>query len=283
MDKKKLFIEYAYIIAGSFILAFGINFFLVPIKISTGGVSGIATILFHVFKIPLSITTLVINLVLFAFGYKTLDKSSIIKTLAGIVLLSAFLQLTSYWGSYSDDMMIASIFGGVLVGVGVGLAVLKDASTGGSDFAAIMLHKKIPYISVATFILIIDATIIVTSGIVFRDYTIMFYSVLSLYISTKVTDLILVRGDFAKSVYIISEKSDEISQKIMSGLVRGVTGIYSKGLYNSSDRMMLLCVVKSPELPKLMEIVKAIDKNAFVIVSEAREVLGEGFKKYANK
>ena len=283
MDKKKIFIEYAYIIAGSFILAFGINFFLVPIKISTGGVSGIATILFHVFKIPLSITTLVINLVLFAFGYKTLDKSSIIKTLAGIVLLSAFLQLTSYWGSYSDDMMIASIFGGVLVGVGVGLAVLKDASTGGSDFAAIMLHKKIPYISVATFILIIDATIIVTAGIVFRDYTVMFYSVLSLYISTKVTDLILVRGDFAKSVYIISEKSDEISQKIMSGLVRGVTGIYSKGLYNCSERMMLLCVVKSPELPKLMEIVKAIDKNAFVIVSEAREVLGEGFKKYANQ
>ena len=279
MNKKRFLIEYAYIIAGSFILAFGINVFLVPIKISTGGVSGIATILFHVFKIPLSITTLVINLVLFAFGYKTLDKSSIVKTLAGIVLLSAFLQLTSYWGSYSDDMMIASIFGGVLVGIGVGLAVLKDASTGGSDFAAIMLHKKIPYISVATFILIIDATIIITSGIVFRDYTIMFYSVLSLYISTKVTDLILVRGDFAKSVYIISEKSDEISQKIMSGLVRGVTGIYSKGLYNNSDRMTLLCVVKSPELPKLIEIVKEIDKNAFVIVSEAREVLGEGFKK----
>ena len=279
MSKKKFFIEYAYIVVGSFILAFGINFFLVPIKISTGGVSGIATLLFHLFKIPLSITTLVINLVLFAFGYKTLEKSSIIKTLAGIVLLSAFLQLTSYMNCYSDDMMIASIFGGVLVGIGVGLTVLKDASTGGSDFAAIMLHKKIPYISVATFILIIDATIIITSGIVFHDYTIMFYSVLSLYISTKVTDLILVRGDFAKSVYVISKESEEISKSIMSGLVRGVTGIYSKGLYNSNDRMMLLCVVKSPELPKLIEIVKKIDKNAFVIVSEAREVLGEGFKK----
>lgn len=215
---------------------------------------------------------------LFIFGYKTLDKSQIIKTLAGIVLLSAFLELTSYMNCYSDDMMIASIFGGVLVGLGVGLTVLKDASTGGSDFAAIMLHKKIPHISVATFILIIDAAIIITSGIVFHDYTIMFYSVLSLYISTKVTDFIIVRGDYAKSVYIISEKNKEISEVIISGLVRGVTGVYSKGIYNDNDTMMLLCVVRSPEFPKLMEMVEAADPNAFVIVSEAREVRGEGFK-----
>lgn len=278
MSKNKLLIDYIYIIAGSFILAFGINFFLVPIKISTGGVSGVATILLYVLKIPMSVTTLAINLVLFVFGYKTLSKGSIIKTLAGIVFLSLFLELTSQWSNYNDDMVIASIFGGVLVGVGVGLTVLKDASTGGSDFAAIMLNKKLPHISVASFILIIDAVIIITSGIVFHDYTIMFYSVLSLYISTKVTDVILVRGDFAKTVYIISGKSEEISKIVISELVRGVTGIYSKGLYSNNNQIMLLCVVKSPELPKLMEIVKRVDRSAFVIVSEAREVLGEGFK-----
>lgn len=275
--KKGLF-DYLYITIGSLILAFGINVFLVPYKISTGGVSGAATIFLYVFRMPMSVTTLVLNLILFVIGYKTLPKSSIVKTLVGIVFLSVFLQLTSYISCYSDDMMISAIFGGVLVGVGVGLVVLKDASTGGSDFAAMILNKTIPYISVATFILIIDTIIILTSGIVFRDYTIMFYSVLSLYVSTKVTDMILVRGDYAKSVYIISEKSNVIAKEIMDTIARGVTGIYSKGFYHGNDGIMLLCIVKSEELHILMNIVKKIDKEAFVIISEARKVLGEGFK-----
>ena len=277
---KRGFFDYLYITIGSLILAFGINIFLVPYKISTGGVSGAATIFLYVFRMPMSVTTLVLNLILFVIGYKTLPKSSIIKTLVGIVFLSVFLQLTSYISCYSDDMMISAIFGGVLVGVGVGLVVLKDASTGGSDFAAMILNKTIPYISVATFILIIDTLIILTSGIVFRDYTIMFYSVLSLYVSTKVTDMILVKGDYAKSVCIISEKSNVIAKEIMETIERGVTGIYSKGLYNGKDGLMLLCIVKSKELHILMNMVKKTDREAFVIISEARKVLGEGFKEH---
>ena len=277
---KRGFFDYLYITIGSLILAFGINIFLVPYKISTGGVSGAATIFLYVFRMPMSVTTLVLNLILFVIGYKTLPKSSIVKTLVGIVFLSVFLQLTSYISCYSDDMMISAIFGGVLVGVGVGLVVLKDASTGGSDFAAMILNKTIPYISVATFILIIDTLIILTSGMVFRDYTIMFYSVLSLYVSTKVTDMILVKGDYAKSVCIISEKSNVIAKEIMETIERGVTGIYSKGLYNGKDGLMLLCIVKSKELHILMNMVKKTDREAFVIISEARKVLGEGFKEH---
>ncbi|NLB80303.1 MAG: YitT family protein [Clostridiaceae bacterium] len=275
--KKGLF-DYLHIIIGSLILALGINVFLAPNKISTGGVGGLATIFLYVFRIPMSLSTLVLNLILFVIGYKTLPKSSIVKTLVGIVFLSVFLQLTSYISYYCDDMMISAIFGGTLVGVGVGLVVLKDASTGGSDFAAIILNKAIPYISLATFILIIDALIILTSGMVFRDYTIMFYSVLSLYVSTKVTDMIMVRGDYAKSVFIISEKSNVIAKEILDTIERGVTGIYSKGLYHGKDGLMLLCIVKSKELHILMNIVKKIDKEAFVIISEARKILGEGFK-----
>ena len=275
--KKGLF-DYLHIIIGSLILALGINVFLAPNKISTGGVGGLATIFLYVFRIPMSLSTLVLNLILFVIGYKTLPKSSIVKTLVGIVFLSVFLQLTSYISYYCDDMMISAIFGGTLVGVGVGLVVLKDASTGGSDFAAIILNKAIPYISLATFILIIDALIILTSGMVFRDYTIMFYAVLSLYVSTKVTDMIMVRGDYAKSVFIISEKSNVIAKEILDTIERGVTGIYSKGLYHGKDGLMLLCIVKSKELHILMNIVKKIDKEAFVIISEARKILGEGFK-----
>lgn len=278
---KKTIIDYFYIALGSFILAFGINFFLVPHKISTGGVSGIGTVLYYIFDIPLSVTTLVINLLLFFFGYKTLKKSSIAKTIAGIVFLSVFLYLTEFFGSYSDDMLIASVFGGILVGVGVGLAVLKDASTGGSDFAALMLNKLMPHISVASFILLIDTIVIVASGIVFKNYTIMFYSVISLYISSKVTDFIMVSGDYAKSVYIISKNNDEIAREVMDDMERGVTGIYSKGCYNNDDNMMLMCIVKSKEIPKLLEKVKRLDNNAFTIISEVREVHGEGFKEEA--
>jgi uncharacterized membrane-anchored protein YitT (DUF2179 family) len=188
------------------------------------------------------------------------------------------LEITKYFGAYTEDILIASVFGGILVGIGVGLAVIKDASTGGSDFAALMLHKIIPHISVPDFIMIIDSVVIIASGIVFKDYTIMFYSVISLYICSKVTDYMLVRGDAAKSVYIISKKNDEIANEIMTDIERGVTGIYSKGYYKNTDMTMLMCIVRNKEVYKLIDKVKKIDKNAFTIISQVREVHGEGFK-----
>ena len=278
MKYKQTVIDYLYIAVGSFVLAFAINFFLVPFKISTGGVSGVGTVLYYLMNIPLSVTTLVINAVLFFFGYKTLRKSGIAKTVAGIVLLSLFFEFTENFGYYREDMLIAAVFGGILVGVGVGLVVLKDASTGGSDFAALILHKVIPHISVATFILLIDTLVIVASGIVFKDYTIMFYSVISLYISSKVTDFILVSGDYAKSVFIISKEYERIAEEIMVDMERGVTGIHSKGCYTQEENTMLMCVVKSKEIPQILEKVKRLDQNAFTIISEVREVYGEGFK-----
>ncbi|MBQ4515428.1 MAG: YitT family protein, partial [Clostridia bacterium] len=208
---KKYIIDYLYIILGAFILAVAVNCFLVPCKISTGGVSGIATMLYYVFGIPLSVTSLIINSILFFFGYKFLNKTSVVKTAAGIIFLPIFLEITKLFGAFSDDVLISSVFGGVLAGVGVGLPVLKEASTGGSDFAALMLNKKSPYISVATFILLLDAVIIIISGIVFKNYNVMFYSVVSLYINSRVTDNILVRGNYAKSVFIISDNYEKIA------------------------------------------------------------------------
>lgn len=275
---RKIATDYLYIAVGSFILAFGINYFLVPMKISTGGVSGVGTVLYYFFNVPLSVTTLAINAVLFVCGYRMLKKSSIIKTLAGILFLSLFLEITEHFGTYTEDMLIASIFGGLLVGVGVGLTVLKDASTGGSDFAALMIHKIVPHISVATIIMILDGIVIAASGMAFKNYTIMFYSVISLYIAGKVTDFIMVRGDWAKSVYIISEKHECIAKEIIEDMDRGVTGIYGKGIYNDKDRMILMCIVRSREIPKLLEKVKRLDDKAFTIISEVREVHGEGFK-----
>lgn len=279
MQKLKSYVvDYLYIALGAFILAFAINFFLVPCKISTGGVSGLATVIYYVFDMPLSVTTLIINLVLFFFGYKTLRKLAIAKTIAGILFLSLFLEVTSCFGTYNEDILICSVFGGILVGVGVALPILKDASTGGSDFAALMLNKAIPHISVATFILIIDTLIIALSGTAFHNYTIMFYSAISLYISSKVTDWIVVSGDFAKSMFIVSQKHNEIAQSIMDDMERGVTEVYARGCYHREDTMMLMCILKSREIPLLIEKIKKIDKNAFTVISDVREVRGEGFK-----
>lgn len=275
--KKKL-ADYSVIILGTFILAFGVNFFLVPVKISTGGAGGVAMALYHLLHIPVWVTTLTLNLILLVLGFRTMKKETLIKILVGILFLSLFLRLTEVFGTYGEDRLICAVFGGVLAGLGVGLSVLKEGSTGGSDLAAMMLNRSIRHISLATFILMIDAGVILASGFVFGDVTIMFYSVLSLYISSKVTDFILVRGDFAKSVYIISEKSGEIASHILSDLDRGVTGIYSKGCYSDREQMILMCIVKSKEVQRVLDKVKAFDDKAFIIISDVREVCGDGFK-----
>ncbi len=279
MNKSfKILSDYFIIALSSFLLAISVNCFLVPLKLSTGGVSGIGTILYYIFEIPLSVTTLAVNAILFIFGYKILDKSSIAKTIFGVVILSVSLEITAKFGTYSEDVLIASIFGGILVGIGVGLTVYRDASTGGSDFAALIIHGILPHISLAKVILFIDFAIITVSGIAFKNYTITFYSIISLYISSKVTDRILVSGNFAKSVYIISKYNNSISSDIIADMKRGVTGISVRGKFNNADSEMLMCVVRNKEIPHLMKLIKSHDSNAFVIISDVREVHGRGFK-----
>ncbi len=278
MKRKELFMDYVWITLGALLLALGLNLFLVPIKLSSGGISTIGTIGLHLFSIPLSVTNLLLNTVLFLIGYRYLGKSSVIKTLAGILFLSLFLQLTDSLPAYSEDVWMATIAGGILVGTGIGLVVRREGSTGGSDFAALVLHRFLPHISVATFILVIDCAIIVLAGIVFRSVTVTFYSVLSLFLATRVSDSILSMGSLAKSIYVASKKSEEISQTIMERFERGVTGIYSKGMYSDTNSILLLCVVSPRELPALIHMVRSIDKQAFVIVSDAREVVGLGFQ-----
>lgn len=280
LDWKKIAWDYIFTAIGCFFLALGLTTFLAPIKLSSGGITALGTVFLHMFGIPLSVTNLVFNLVLFIFAYRFLGKGAVLKTLAGIALLSLFLQLTTdFIPAYADsDMPMATIAGGILVGLGVGLVVRRDGSTGGSDLAALILNRIFPHISVATFILVIDCSIIVLAGFLFDSITITLYSIVSLYISTKVTDAIMVLGDAAKSIYVVSAKSEEIAKGIMDQFERGVTGIQSKGMYSDTNSLMLLCVVSPKELPSLVQMVRSIDKDAFVIISDAREVVGEGFK-----
>ena len=278
MTTKRAIKDYLLIVLGSIILAIGLNMFLVPCKISSGGISSMGTVLLYKLNIPLSVTNIVFNAVLFIIGYKYVGRNSVIKTIAGIVFLSVFLEITKNPPIFGDDLFIATVIGGALVGIGVGLVVRVEASTGGSDFAALILKKFFPHVSVANLILIIDSIIIILAGVAFQDYMITLYSSIAMFIASKATDAIAAMGDAAKSIYIMSAKNKEISKMIIEHFERGVTGVYSKGIYSGEDNIMLLCVVSPKQLPRLVHKVREIDKDAFIIVSEVREVLGEGFK-----
>ncbi len=279
MKKWNAVFDYLAMTAGSFVMALGLNLFLVPNKIAAGGAGGVATILYGKFGIPVSVVVLTINAILFLVGFRNISKKAFLKTIVGTLLFSAFLQLTSGLQPLTDDLLLSAVFGGVLVGVGIGLVVMKRASTGGTDFGALLLHKVFPHISVAQFIMLIDLVVIVAAGFAFADYAVMLYAVISLYISTKLADAIVEGGDFAKCAYIISDKSNEISRVLMEHLKRGVTGLHGRGIYKERDLMVLMCIVKRNELPRLKSVVHEVDENAFIILTEVREVLGEGFKR----
>ena len=278
-NKLKILSDYLTILLGTAIIALGINVLLVPMKISIGGISGIGTVLVYLFNIPMSVTNLVANAILFILGVRVLSKSSILKTVFGILSLSGMLELATYISFPEIDMLMAAIFGGVIVGFGIGLIIIKDASTGGSDFVALMLKRILPQIPTALALFCMDLAVVVTMGIVFGDFLITLYSIVSIFICSKTVDLVLVKGEKSKIVYIISGKKDDISAHVLRKMERGLTEFYAKGAYSGEDRGVLMCVCRSRELPELMRAIKEVDPGAFVVITAAKRVVGEGFDK----
>lgn len=278
-DYKKVIKDQVFIGIGCLILAVAIQVFLTPNKISAGGISSIGTILLHLFGVRMSVTNLVFNAVLFVFGYKYLGKYAVVQTIAGILFLSLFLEITSWIPPYQEDGLTAVLSGGILMGIGVGFVVKVGGSTGGSDFAGLILKKKLfPHISLAKLIMVIDCVIVVVSGVVFRSFTVTFYSIMALFVCSVITDKIITAGDEAKMIQIFSKKSDEIADYVLHRYERGVTGIHCTGMYSNQDSLMLMCIVTPKELPGYLAMIKEIDKNAFIVIGTVHEVIGEGFK-----
>lgn len=277
--KREIAKEYLFIVPGTFILAVAINVFMAPNKVSAGGVTSLGTILLHLFGVRISITNIVCNIVLFVFGFRKLGRDAVIRTASGIVLLSLFLEVTARFPVYSGgDLLLAAVAGGVLMGVGVGLVVRQGASTGGSDFAGLILKRLLPHMPLATLIMLIDCSIVLVSGLVFRSLPVTFYSVLALFVCSLITDKIMTFGDSARMVQIFSAHTQEITDRILEDFERGVTGIHCVGMYEKNETLMLECIVKPRELPQYISTIKQIDPCAFVIIGNVQEVLGEGFK-----
>lgn len=275
------FFDYVLITIGAFIMAFAIKNIYAPVNLVTGGVSGLSIILNKMAYVPLWVTSFVINVILFIAGLKLLGWKYIRKTTFTTAMLSFALAIIPSMNPFNGDMIISAIFGGVCTGVGVGLIVRCGTSTGGTDTLAYIIRLKLKDRSVVEIMRILDG-IVVIIGIYFFGIKPAMYALITVYVVTWVSDGIVEGVNFSKQAFIVSDKSEEIAKAIMEKLHRGVTEIDAKGMYTRKDKQMLFCVIRRKEITPFKEIVASIDKNAFVILSDSKEVFGGGFIKELN-
>lgn len=274
--------EYLFILIGTMLLAFGIINFYDSAGLVTGGFTGISIMIKGMseslfgFGIPLWFTNLLLNIPLFIIAGKKKGSRFLKKTVLGAVLLSVWLGVLPMMDLVHQDLLLSSVYGGLLSGTGIGLVLLSDATTGGVDLLSTLLHDKWRQYSVVQIIQVIDALIIAMGASVFGMHKAL-YAILAVFITTRISDFIIEGWKFSKVVYVISAESEKIAATIMTEMERGVTAIEAYGMYSKSEKQMLYCVVSKKELVILKDIIKTIDLHAFVIVSEAKEVLGEGF------
>ncbi|MDI3480567.1 MAG: hypothetical protein PWQ97_222 [Tepidanaerobacteraceae bacterium] len=276
MRKKSYLIEYLQIAVGSFIASLGLNMFLVPNKVAAGGVSGLATVLHYLFGLPVGWTMLALNIPLFVAGVVFLGKGFGAKTLVGALLFSVYTEATKNFPALTNDLMLSTVYGGLILGAGLGIVFRARGSTGGSDLAALLINHFIPAVSIGQGILLVDFFVIALDGVSF-NWELAMYSWIALFVSSKVIDIIQEGVNYAKAVYIISDEAESISHKILSEMERGVTFLGARGAYTGENKNMLMCVVTRMELSRLKNMVHEIDPKAFVIVHDVHEVLGEGF------
>lgn len=267
---------------GSFLTALGLVAFLIPNKIAAGGVSGLATVLFYVFGFPVGVSMFVINLPLLILCVKELGMRFGAKSLYGTFVISFFIDFLAVYirEPWTTNPLLASIYGGVVCGLGMGIVFRAKGTTGGTDLAAALINKFLG-VSLGYSLLSIDGLVIILAGVVFNIEAAL-YALVSVFVTSKMIDLVQEGVGYAKAALIISERHQEISSELLSRMSRGVTAIQSRGGYTSQERDVLLCVVSQSEVSTLKSIVYHVDPKAFVIVSNVNEVLGEGFKSGAD-
>ncbi|AVK86053.1 hypothetical protein C3943_22410 [Lysinibacillus sp. B2A1] len=276
-DVRESIVEYVYVIIGAAVIAIGFNVFLLPNQVASGGVSGISTILHGLFGWNPGIVQYGFNIPLFIAGVLFLGKKFGVKSFVGTVTLPFIVLLTNNWEPWTDNPLLGALFGGIVVGLGIGLVFKGNASTGGTDLLA-QIITKFTGISLGTSVLLIDGVIAISAAIVF-DLEKGLYALVGLFVTTKTIDIIQLGFSQSKMVYIITMKQDEVRDAIYAEIDRGVTQLPAIGGYTREARPVLMVVVYQTEFTKLKQLIKTVDPSAFVIVSDAYEVLGEGFKR----
>lgn len=274
---KKYALEYIYIIVGAFLMAISTALFLLPNQLSTGGISGISTILYYLLNYPVGLTMLIINVPLFIISMVKVNKRLFFKSILGTILLSVFIDLLENLSPITNDRFLACIYGGIIMGIGTAIILKAGASTGGTDLLSYVIRAYNNKFKSSRVIIIADTIIIFFNIIFFREIEIGLYSVIAIYLMGKMIDIIFEGIYFTKIMFIISEKYEEIYKEIGILVKRGSTGIYSKGMYSGKQNVMLFCVASRKEVAEIKQIIKQIDKNAFIVTTDAIETLGKGF------
>lgn len=263
---------------GCILSSFGTACFLLPNKLSSGGFSGIATIFYYYFGWQMGITIILLNIPLFIISYFKLGKKFLLKTIISTTIFSILIDTFDLIKFSLQDKFLASIYGGILIGIGQALIFKSKSSTGGSDLIASLVNSFKSKLKIGKALIILDFSIVVLNLLFFKKIEIGLYSGIAIYIVGKMIDLFFEGINFSKMMYIISDKYDDISYALSIELERGATGLYGKGIYTKKDKLIIMCVTKRYNVAKVKDVVKKIDRNAFIIITDAREVFGEGFK-----
>lgn len=271
----------AYIIIGLFSCSLGYCMFLVPNEIAPGGFTGIGQLCNALFGINVGTMALILNVPLFAVSMRSMGIKFGIKSLAASIGLSLLIDYLPI-GAVTDDLLLATVFGALLGGIGFGLILRGNATTGGTDMLASLIHTKVPTLRVGVLITMVDGLVVLASAFVFSPKMAM-YALISVFIMNYTLDYVLDGMNRSTAYLIVSQKSDEIASQVLEQLERGVTGLYGRGRYSGQETEVLLCVVSRFEVIRLRRIVSSCDPRAFMIAINAHEVLGEGFKDISGK
>lgn len=260
-------------------MAAGVSLFLLPNELSTGGFSGIATIVYYFFKVPMGVTVLALNIPLLIIAYFKIGKQLFARSIYGTIVFSLMIDLIDKITPLTHDRFLGCIYGGIFAGIGTAIILKFDASTGGSDLLSHIIRAYKKQYKSSSLILSVDTVVIALNVIFFKNIEIGLYSAIAIFLMGKMIDLIFEGVNFTKVIFIISPKYEEIAGQISASINRGSTGLFSKGMYTDQEKLTLLCVGSRTEAYEMQSIAKDIDKEAFIIIMNAREVIGKGFNK----
>lgn len=277
---KNMIIDYLFILVGTAIYALGVHVFTVPNQIAPGGITGLATAINALTGIPIGTFFSLINIPLLLLGLKFLGKDFIIKTLISTILFTAMVDvLFVYIPPYTGDMLLAALFGGAMIGAGMAITFIRNGSTSGTDITSRVIQSKFPQFPIGKIVLLSDLIIISFATLVFANLESALYAIIAMFVCSKVIDSIIYGLDVGKMVFIVSDHCPAISKAIIEEVHRGGTILPAKGAFSGDPREVLLCAIRNHQFYKIKRIVNLVDPKAFIIVTNAGEVLGEGFKK----
>ena len=282
MEVKPLLIKaknHFFFVLGAVMTALAISVFYLPNKIVTGGVSGLSTILFHVFEIAPGLTYFVVNAILLLVGFKYLGRDFVIKTVAGAGLVTVFVQVFSYLPVLTEDIILNVVFGSIVYGFGIGLTLVSGGSTGGTDILGRLIQYKLPSVRIGSAMLVCDFAVIFTSLLVFKNIELAMYGIIALVASSLSINFLIRALNVSKLAFVITTKK-ELSKQLVSTSPRGVTVVDVVGGFTGVEKLMLICALKAKETPSFQARVLAVDPEAFIIFSESEQIVGNGFYVY---